>query len=92
MERMQKDGSKLEGTALETTVTLETVKGKEQTTEPQQSGGGGIGGMLGRKLMKKGGSSSGRSTVFTTNHAYLEVAKAVDAADLAIPAGFKEKK
>ena len=94
MERMQKDGSKLEGTALDTTVTLETVKGKEQTTESQPSGGGGgIGGMLGRKLMKKGGgSSTGRSTVFTTNHVYLEVAKTVDAADLAIPAGFKEKK
>jgi len=93
MERMQKDGSKLEGTPLETTMTLETVKSKEQATEPQQSsGGGGIGGMLGRKLMKKGGSSSPRSTVFTTNHAYLELAKTVDAADLAIPAGFKEKK
>ena len=72
-------------------MTLETVKSKEQTTEPQPSGGGGIGGMLGRKLMKKGGSSP-RSTVFTTNHTYLELAKAVDAADLAIPAGFKEKK
>jgi hypothetical protein len=43
-------------------------------------------------MMKKGDSSSSRSTVFTTHHQYLEISKSVDAADLAIPAGFKEKK
>jgi hypothetical protein len=68
------------------------VKSKEQMTEPQQSsGGGGIGGMLGRKLMKKDAPKP-RSTVFTTNHLFVDIAKSVDAADLAIPADFKEKK
>jgi hypothetical protein len=92
MERMQKDGDKLNGTAIDTTTTLESVKGKEDTTQAQSSGGGGggIGGMLGRKLMKK--ESKPRSTIFTTHHQYLEVSKSVAASDLAIPADFKEKK
>jgi len=91
MERMQKDGDKLAGTAIDTTTTLESVKGKDDTTQPQSSGGGGgIGGMLGRKLMKK--ESKPRSTIFTTRHQFLEVSKSVAATDLAIPADFKEKK
>src|SRR5215471_832484 len=92
MERMRKDGDKLNGTPIDTTMTLESVKGAADTTQAQSSGsgGGGIGGMLGRKLMKK--ESKPRSTIFTTRHQFLEVSKSVDAADLAIPAGFKEKK
>jgi len=90
-ERMQKEGDKLNGTAIDTTMTVESVKGKDDTTQSQSSsGGGGIGGMLGRKLMKK--ESKPRSTIFTTRHQYLEVSKAVAASDLAIPADYKEKK
>jgi hypothetical protein len=44
MERMQKDRDKLNGTAIDTTTTLETVKGKDDTTQTQSSGGGGLGG------------------------------------------------
>jgi hypothetical protein len=33
-----------------------------------------------------------RATIFTTNHQYLEVSKAVADPDLAIPADYKEKK
>jgi hypothetical protein len=90
VERMQKDGDKLNGTAIDTTMTVESVKGKDDTTASQSSGGGGIGGMLGRKLMKK--ESKPRSTIFTTRHQYLEVAKSVAASDLALPGDFKEKK
>ena len=91
MARMQKDGDKLQGTPLDTTMTVEGVKSPETMTQSQQqSGGGGIGGMLARKMMKK--ESKPRSTIFTTRHQFLEVSKSVDAADLAIPAGFKEKK
>ena len=98
MDRMQKDGGKIDGTALDTTTTLESVKSKEQLADAQhqqqQSGGsGGISGMLARKMMKKNDSAaSARSTVFTTHHQYLEVSKSVDAADLALPPDFKEKK
>jgi len=92
MDRMQKDGDKLNGTAIDTTMTVESVKSKEQMTQAQQqqSSGGGIGGMLAKKMMKKNDSGSARSTVMTTHHQYLEISKSVGAADLAIPAGFKD--
>jgi len=88
-ERMQKDGDKLNGTSLDTTMTLEAVKSPDQTQQQQQSsGGGGIGGMLARKMMKK--NDSPRSKILTSEHQYLEISKSVDTADLAIPAGFKD--
>jgi hypothetical protein len=92
MDRMQKDGAKMDGTAIDTTMTVESVKSKEQMAQAQQqpSSGGGIGGMLAKKMMKKNDSGSARSTVMTTHHQYLEISKSVDAADLAIPAGFKD--
>ncbi len=94
MERMQKDGDKLAGTPLDTTMTFESVKSKEQMTQSQQqqsSGGGGIGGLLAKKMMKKDAPSQ-RSTIMTSHHQVLEVSKSVAASDLAIPADFKEKK
>ena len=98
MERMQKDGDKLSGTPLDTTMTLEAVKSKEQMTQQSQQssssgGGGGIGGMLAKKMMKKKDEPpSARATVFTSHHQFLEVSKSVAASDLAIPPDFKEKK
>ena len=95
MERMQKDSDKLAGTPLDTTTTFEAIKSKEQLAQAQpaqpQSGGGGIGGLLAKKMMKKE-EPKARSTIFTTHHEILEVATSVAAADLAIPADFKEKK
>src|SRR5688500_6595142 len=95
MDRMQKDGDKLSGTALDSTITFEAVKTKEQLAQAQEqqksSGGGGIGGLLAKKIMKSDPPKA-RSTIFTTRHEILEVATSVDATDLAIPADFKEKK
>jgi hypothetical protein len=95
MDRMQKDGDKLAGTPLDTTMTFEAVKSKEQLAQAQQqassSGGGGIGGMLAKKIMKKE-EPKARSTIVTTRHEVLEVSTSVAAADLAIPPDFKEKK
>ena len=95
MDRMQKDGDKLSGTALDSTITFEAVKTKEQLAQAQEqqksSGGGGIGGLLAKKIMKSEPPKA-RSTIFTTRHEILEVATSVDATDLAIPADFKEKK
>jgi hypothetical protein len=94
-ERMEKDGAKYAGTALDTTITFETVKSKEQFAaaeqQQQSSGGGGIGGLLAKKVLKQGPPKQ-RSTVMTSNVLTLELATSVDAADLAIPADFKEKK
>lgn len=95
MDRMQKDGDKLSGTALDSTITFEAVKTREQLAQAQEqqksSGGGGIGGLLAKKIMKSEPPKA-RSTIFTTRHEILEVATTVDAADLAIPADYKEKK
>jgi hypothetical protein len=95
-ERMQKEGDKLSGTPLDMTMTAESVKSKDQLTEAQASsssnkGGGGIGGMLAKKIMKQEPPKA-RSTIVTTHHEVLEVSTSVTAADLAIPADFKEKK
>jgi hypothetical protein len=95
-ERMQKEGDKLSGTPLDTTTTIESVKSKDQLTEAQagsssSKGGGGLGGMLAKKIMKQEPPKA-RSTVVTTHHEVLEVSTSVTAADVAIPADFKEKK
>jgi hypothetical protein len=95
-ERMAKEGDKLSGTPLDTTTTIESVMSKDQLTEAQANssnnkGGGGLGGMLAKKIMKTE-PPKGRSTVVTTHHEVLEVSASVAAADLAIPADFKEKK
>lgn len=97
MERLQKESGKLSGTPLATTTTFEAVKSKEQmaaqSSESGSSGGGGLSGMLARKMMKKdAGEAKARATIFTMNHEMLSVATSVDAADLAIPPDFKEKK
>ena len=94
-ERMAKDGDKLKGTPLETTVVFETVKSKEQFELAQKqsasSGGGGIGGLLAKKIIKKEPPKQ-RSTFMTSHSETLEVTTSVGSEDLAIPAGFKEKK
>ncbi len=88
-ERLAAEGAKLEGTPLMTTLTLESVKNPEQ----QASGGGsGIGGMAGRLMRRNRDTPGQRNRVFASTHETLSIATSVDEADLAIPAGFKEKK
>jgi hypothetical protein len=94
MERIAKEGTKLQGTQLESTTTFETVKSKAQMSSEAESGGsggGGLGGMLARKVMKKSDPKQ-RATVATFNHQVLEVSTTVGPADLDLPTGFKEKK
>jgi hypothetical protein len=95
MGKMQQEGSKVHGTALETTTVFESVKSKEQLAEMQQqqssSGGGGLSGMLARKIAKKE-EPKARSTIVTIHNEFLEVSKSVDPSDIALPADFKEKK
>ena len=94
MGRMQQEGSKLQGTPLETTTVFESVKSKEQLAQAQQQnngGGGGISGMLARKMIKKE-EPKARGTIVTVHNEYLEVAKSVAASDVAVPPDFKEKK
>ena len=94
METMQAESRKLEGSPLASTMVMETVKSAEQmkaASGEQQSGRGDIGGMLARRMAGRG-SSTPRSTVFTTTRELLTVATSANGEDVAVPAGFKEKK
>jgi hypothetical protein len=73
--------------------TFDAVKSPDQMAkESESSSGGGISGMLARKMMKKDKDEKPRVTIFTINGETLEIATSVSAADLEIPAGFKQNK
>ncbi len=95
-ERLSKESAKLQGTPLATTTTFDVVKSKEQmaqqTESSTSSGGGGFSGMLARKLAKKDGEAKQRATVFTILSETQEISTTVAAADVAIPADFKQTK
>jgi hypothetical protein len=95
LNRMQQEGGKVQGTALETTTVFESVKSKEAMAQAEQqqnnNSGGGIGGLLARKMAKKEPPKA-RNTVVTLHNEYLEVSKSVNPSDVAVPADFKEKK
>jgi len=110
MERMKKEGGKLEGTAVLTTMKIEMVMSPEQAKEKAESGDkpkvgiglpGGLGGMFGRKKKTEEAPKEGqpaaaegpknRSTFMTSTTELLEVQASAGAADVEIPAGFKQK-
>jgi hypothetical protein len=95
MDRLQKESPKLQGTPLATTTTVEGVKSKAQMAQQAdsgKSGGGGLGGMLARRIAKKDNdATSAKATIFTAQHEVQEVQTTVAAADVELPAGFKQK-
>lgn len=104
LERMNAEKDQVQGTAIVTTVKVEGVKSAEQFAQEQKqreegnkpSISGGIGGLiggLGRRAaqQKIQGDVQPRSTVMTTTTEVLRIATDVPAADVAIPAGFKQQ-
>jgi hypothetical protein len=92
-KRMQEESAKLQGTALMSTATFEGVKSEEAMKQAQsQSGGGGISGALARRMMGNKGQVQQRTKAMTTSHELLSIGTTVAAAEVEIPAGFKEKK
>jgi hypothetical protein len=100
--RMQRAG--LDGTAVMSTTTVESVKSPEQMKQQEQSSGdaggspvtsvgGAIGGLMRRRSQQnqQNNPPSARSTFMTINNEVLKIAASATAADVAIPAGFKEK-
>ena len=81
----------------------EQAKQQQQSRNEQQSSGGGgllggLGGRLGRRIAGGGdnnkpaeGAASNRATIMTMQHELLKVTPAVTDADVAIPAGFKQR-
>ena len=96
MERMQKEGTKLQGTPLASTTTVEGVKSKEAAAQESSSetpkSVGGLGGMIARKMAKKDNSATAnRATIFTAEHEMQEIQTSATADDVGMPAGFKQK-
>ena len=109
MERMKKESVKMDGTAVLTTMKIETVMSPEQANAKAESGDkpkmginlpGGLGGMFGKKKKAEEAPKEGqpaqagpanRSTFMTSTTELLEVQASAGAADVGIPAGFKQK-
>jgi hypothetical protein len=101
-ERMAAERGKTAGTQLVATVTFEMVQSAEAVKAAagrasSSSGGGsgsggssGLGAILGRRM--GGDPSQPRTTVMTTVRELVSIATATSAADVAIPAGYTEKK
>src|SRR5262245_9347038 len=96
-EKMAAETKKLEGTSIMNTMTIEGVKSAEQmkaaASQQQQSSGGGVSGAIAGRLMRgRGGSTQQRTKALTSTREILSIATTASDADVAIPAGFKEKK
>jgi len=89
-ERSAAEMRKLQGTPLATTTVIESMKSAEQMANAPKSSGGGLGGMLAARMMR--GQSQQRTTTLTTTVETQSIATTASADDVAIPAGFKEKK
>ncbi len=105
--KMTTEGGKIDGTPVQSTMTMDTVKSANQLAEEAKAGdsegknaaSGGVGGLLGgfaKKMAAKkmGGDDAGkaRATFMTMNNEVLKVVTDVTAADVAVPAGFKENR
>lgn len=103
--KMTAEGAKIDGTAIQTTTTLDSVKSAEQIAEEAKASegdsksSGSVGGLLGgfaKKMAQKkmGGddAAKSRATFMTTTNEVLKVVTDVTPADVSVPAGFKENK
>jgi hypothetical protein len=102
--KMRTEGVKMDGTPVMTVLTFDAVQSAEQAaaeqkeSKPSASGGlGGIaGGLMRRATQKKSAESDqnqkGRTRVMSSTTEILKVVTDVSAADVAVPAGFKENK
>jgi hypothetical protein len=102
--KMRAEGVKMDGTPVMTVLTFDAVQSAEQAaaeqkeSKPSASGGlGGIaGGLMRRATQKKSAEADqnqkGRTRVMSSTTEILKVVTDVSAADVAVPAGFKENK
>ena len=104
--RMNAEGAKMDGTAIQTTTTIDAVKSADQIAEEQKqkesdvkaSASGGVGGLVGgfakRMAQKKmsGDEAKARATFMTMTSEVLKITTDVAPADVSVPSGFKESK
>jgi hypothetical protein len=107
MGKMQTENVNMQGSQILTEMTTEAVKNQAQMAQEQKQGSessggissvGGLGGMLGGRFGRKKAAEqdpnkpANRATIFTMSQEFLKVSTDVSAADVTIPADFKEKK
>jgi hypothetical protein len=106
LDKMRAEGTKVEGTAILTEIKMESVPpGTANTTAaavpaPEEPKKRGLGGMLGglKKMAEEaeknnsGNAKPSRAIIMTTSIEMVKLTTDVDAASVAIPAGFTEKK
>jgi hypothetical protein len=106
MARANTEGAKMDGTAIQTTTTVDAVKSADQMAQEQKqkdddskssaaAGPGSLMGAFAKKMAQKkaqGGDDGpkARATFMTLNSEILKVTTDVAAGDVAVPAGFKE--
>jgi hypothetical protein len=89
--RMEERMRALDGTILSTTTKIETVKSAEAMKQSSAPPTGGLGGALARRL-GAGRKPEARSLLVTSITETQQIAATASDADVAIPAGFKQKK
>lgn len=99
LDKMREEGTKVDGTAILTTITMEAVPPANQAGETAQAAPAdsprprGLGGMLGGLAKKASGRNEpaqGNTTILTTSVEMLKLTTDVTADAVALPAGFKE--
>ncbi|MDP3716633.1 MAG: hypothetical protein Q8T13_02585 [Acidobacteriota bacterium] len=102
-DKMQAEGGKLSGTAILTETKVESVppgtanQAAAAPPPPEEPRKRGLGGMLGglKKMTQgaeKGSSTPARAVIMTTSVEMLKLTTDVDAASVALPAGFSQSK
>jgi hypothetical protein len=91
IKTMGEQMKKLDGTPLMLVQRTETVKSAAAMAQPPANSGGGLGGALARRVMGNKKPEQ-RSLLYTSTSETLSIETAATDADVAIPAGFKEKK
>ncbi len=91
LKQMETRTRALQGTTMATTMKVETVRSAEAMKQSSAPPTGGLGGALARRL-GAGRKPEQRSLLVTMVHETLSIDASASEADVAIPAGFKEKK
>jgi hypothetical protein len=91
LKQMETKTRALQGTMMATTMKIETVKSAEAMKQTSAPPSGGLGGALARRL-GAGKKPEQRSLIATIANETMSISASASDPDVAIPAGFKEKK
>lgn len=95
LEKMKAEGAKVEGTPLATILSINLIRSAQEVAKAEKSDQdiSGVSGFLAKKLMKKasGDPTQPKQALMTTTIEMLKIVPEATAADVALPAGYKQK-